>query len=54
MAYKDVKVKEDEFRRITSMGLAIKLSNFRSDIGRDTEKVISDAKRIGEYIEDGI
>jgi hypothetical protein len=42
-----------EERRKTAMELAIELHNFRSDITRDTEKVITDAKRIGEYLENG-
>jgi hypothetical protein len=43
----------EETRRRISMELAIDLHNFRSDITRDTERVIADAKRIIEYLEIG-
>ncbi len=44
--------KEDAFR-ITAMALAINLHNFRSDVSRDTDKVVSDAKRIEDYLVNG-
>jgi hypothetical protein len=53
MAKGDVVVTDEELRRVTAMQLAINLNNFRNDISRDTEKVITDAKRIGEYLENG-
>ncbi len=42
-----------EALRIVATELAIELHNFRSDVTRDTERVIEDAKRIRDYLENG-
>ncbi len=46
-------LKKDEALRITAVELAIQLANFRTDVSRETERVITDAKRIREYLENG-
>jgi hypothetical protein len=43
----------EETRRIAAMELAINLHNFRSDVTRNTDKVIDDAKIIYTYLENG-
>ncbi len=51
--FQQVKITKDEAFRIAATALAIELHNFRSDITRDTEQFINDAKRIRQYLENG-
>lgn len=51
--FQQVKITKDEAFRIAATALAIELHNFRSDLTRDTETFINDAKRIREYLENG-
>ena len=44
---------KDEALRITAVELATQLHNFRTDIPLNIEKVIIDAKRIKEYLDNG-
>ncbi len=50
---KNAKISKDEAHRVASVYLAIQLHNFRSDMTRDTDGVVDDAKRILKFIEDG-
>ncbi len=51
--FQTVKIVKAEALRIASVEFAIQLHNFRTDVTRDTEKVINDAKRINTYLELG-
>jgi hypothetical protein len=51
--FQQVKITKEEAFRVAATALAIELHNFRSDLTRDTEVFISDAKRIKDYLENG-
>jgi hypothetical protein len=51
--FQQIKITKDEAFRIAAIVLAVELHNFRTDIARETETFIDDAKRIKEYLENG-
>jgi hypothetical protein len=51
--FQPIKIKKPEAMRIKSIEITISMHNFRSDLSRDIEKVVTDAKRIQQYLEDG-
>jgi hypothetical protein len=48
--FDNVKIDKTEAIRIASLEFAIQLHNFRSDLPRETVKVIKDAKRIRRWL----
>ncbi len=50
--FQPVKITKAEAIRIISVELAIQLHNFRTDLARETEKVIEDAKQIETYLKE--
>ena len=51
--FQSVKIVKAEALRIASVEFAIQLHNFRTDVTRETERLITDAKRINTYLETG-
>jgi hypothetical protein len=52
--FQEAKITKPEAMRIKSIEITVSMHNFRSDLTRNIDKVISDAKRIQQYLEDGI
>jgi hypothetical protein len=51
--FKEVKISKTEAFRVAAISRALKMHNYRTDLTRDTEKVIADAKRIYQYLTQG-
>lgn len=49
--FQGVKITKPEAFRIAAVDLALKLHNWRSDLVVDADKIVEDAKRINNYLE---